>query len=187
MFGKGEGIPSNPVTLVKGHTGPIYTVKFNNVGEYCMTGSEDRSVCLYNPHKNLMIKNYKNLHNYDVSCLDIAKDNSKFITGGGDKTLILTDVVEGKTIRKYLGHNGRINSITFNPENNVIISGSYDTTVQIWDNKSNSTHSIQTLRGFKDSVCKVYVRGFEIICASMDGSVRFYDIRNGLYTCDSIT
>lgn len=102
-----------------------------------------------------MIKNYKNLHNYDVCTLDIAKDNSKFVTGGGDKTLILTDVIEGKTIRKYLGHNGRVNSICFNADNSVIFSGSYDTTVQAWDNKSNSTHPIQIIKGFKDSVCKV--------------------------------
>ena len=106
-----------------------------------------------------MIKNYKHLHNYDVSCLDISKDNSKFVTGGGDKVVILTDVIEGKTIRKFPGHNGRINSVAFNAENNVIVSGSYDTTVSFWDNKSNSTHPIQTLKGFKDSVCKVQFKG----------------------------
>jgi len=58
-----------------------------------MTGSEDRSACLYNPSRNLMIKHYRNIHNYDVYTLDISKDNSKFITGGGDKNIILTDVV----------------------------------------------------------------------------------------------
>lgn len=61
-----------------------------------------------------MIKQYKNLHNYDIYGLDIAKDNGKFVTGGGDKNLILTDVIEGKTIRKYTGHNGRINCVAFN-------------------------------------------------------------------------
>lgn len=39
-----------------------------------------------------MIKNYKNLHNYDVSGLEISNDNSKFITGGSDKVVIVTDV-----------------------------------------------------------------------------------------------
>ena len=89
-------------------------VKYNNVGEYCMTGSEDRSVCLYNPSKNLMIKHYKNLHNYDVCGLDISKDNSKFVTGGGDKNVIITDVIESKSIRKFAGHSSRVNSVRFN-------------------------------------------------------------------------
>lgn len=61
-----------------------------------------------------MIKHYKNLHNYDVSGLDIAEDNSKFVTGGSDKNVILTDVIEGKCIKKYSGHNGRITSLVFN-------------------------------------------------------------------------
>lgn len=43
-----------------------------------------------------MIKNYKNLHNYDVSCIDILKDNTKFCTGGGDKLIIVMDVLQGK-------------------------------------------------------------------------------------------
>lgn len=79
-----------------------------------MSGSEDRGVSLYNPHKNIMIKNYKNLHNYDVSGLEITRDNSKFVTGGGDKNVIVTDVAEGKTINKYSGHNGRVNTVALN-------------------------------------------------------------------------
>ena len=61
-----------------------------------MSASEDRSVSLYNPSKKMLIKNYKNLHNYDVSCIDISKDNSKFCTGGGDKILMVMDVLQGK-------------------------------------------------------------------------------------------
>jgi len=68
-----------------------------------------------------MIKNYKNIHNYDVYSVDISKDNSKFISGGGDKNIVLTDVIEAKFIRKYTGHTARINSVCFNPENNVIV------------------------------------------------------------------
>ena len=50
-----------------------------------------------------MIKNYKNIHNYDICCLDIARDNSKFMTGGGDKIVSLMDVLKGQQIRKYVG------------------------------------------------------------------------------------
>ena len=68
-----------------------------------------------------MIKHYRNIHNYDVYTLDISKDNSKFISGGGDKNIILTDVILGKYIRKYTGHTARVNSLCFNPDNNVIV------------------------------------------------------------------
>jgi mitogen-activated protein kinase organizer 1 len=77
------------------HAGPVYAIKFSYSGEYIMTASEDRSVSLYNPNKNIMIKNYKNLHNYDITCIDIAKDNAKFCTGGGDKIVMVMDVLQG--------------------------------------------------------------------------------------------
>lgn len=102
-----------------------------------------------------MIKNYKNLHNYDVSGLCISTDNSKFVTGGGDKNVIVTDVAEGKTINKYCGHNGRVNSVALNGENNVIMSASYDTTVRCWDSRANSYTPIDIIKGFKDSVSHV--------------------------------
>lgn len=125
-----------------------------------MTASADRGVCLYNPQKNIMIKNYKNLHNYDIFAITINKDSSKFITGGGDKNIIVTDVVEGKTINKFMGHNGAVNSVALNETNNVIISGSYDTTVRCWDNRANSYTPIDIIKGFKDSVSHVEVNGF---------------------------
>lgn len=151
-----------------------------------MTGSEDRSVSLYNPGKGLMIMNYKNLHNYDVSSLAISSDNSKFVTGGGDRNVLLTDVAEGKFVRKYTGHTARVNSVCYNNSGNVIVSASYDTTVRCWDNRNNSYHPIEIIKGFKDSVSQVQVLGFEIICASIDGTIRFYDVRKGEVTRDSI-
>ena len=116
-----EKLPTTAIQLPKTHIGPVYCAKFNNQGEYCMTGSEDRSVCLYNPSKTLMIKQYKNVHNYDVYSIDINKDNSKFISGGGDKNIILTDVLTAKYIRKYTGHTSRVNSVAFSPDNQVIV------------------------------------------------------------------
>lgn len=63
----------------------------------------------------MLIKNYNNLHNYDISCIDILKDNSKFCTGGGDKIVLVMDVLQGKQVRKYTGHNGRINGVCYGP------------------------------------------------------------------------
>jgi mitogen-activated protein kinase organizer 1 len=60
-----------------------------------------------------MIKNYKNLHNYDVSTIDISKDNSKFVTGSGDKLIIMTDVIQSKQLRKFTGHLGRVNGVCY--------------------------------------------------------------------------
>lgn len=182
--GAGFCLPTKSVALTKAHNGPIYTIKFNKSGEYCMTGSEDRNVCLMNPSKNILVKTYKAIHNYAVHSLAISKDNSKFITGGADKLVFLTDVLEGKPIRKYQGHAAAINCVAFNEENNVIISGSYDTTVRFWDNRTNAYAPIDIIKGFKDSVSHLLVNRYEILVSSIDGYLKTYDIRKGEVTED---
>ena len=102
-----------------------------------------------------MIKCYKNLHNYEVSALDIFNDNSKFVSGGSDKIVILTDVVEGKQIGRFTGHSGKVNTVEINKDSNVIISGSYDTTVRCWDTRQSAYKPIDIIKGFKDSVTHV--------------------------------
>ncbi len=68
-----------------------------------------------------MIKQYSKLHNYDILALAIAKDNGKFLTGSQDKSLIVTDVLKGKTMRKMTGHTQRVNSVCFNQEESVAV------------------------------------------------------------------
>ena len=67
------------------------------------------------------------------------------------------------------------------------ISASYDTSVRCWDNRSDSYHPIEIIKGFKDSVSQVMVYGAQIICSSMDGTVKFFDIRKGEVATDTMS
>lgn len=82
-------------------------------------------------------------------------ENDKFASCGGDKTFFIWDVLSGNIIRKVLAHNNRINTITLNPHQNVIATGSYDNTVKLWDLMSRNNKPIQMLDDFKDSITKV--------------------------------
>ena len=62
-----------------------------------------------------------------------SHDNSKFVSSGGDRSVFLWDVMAGNTIRRIAGHMGRINVVEFNEDASVVVSGSYDSTVRIWD------------------------------------------------------
>jgi mitogen-activated protein kinase organizer 1 len=69
----------------------------------------------------------------------------------------------------------------------VLISGSFDATVRIWDSKSNSVKPIQVLGEAKDSISCALVNkngGYEIVAGSVDGRVRYYDIRMGKMDTD---
>lgn len=68
----------------------------------------------------------------------------------------------------------------------MVVSGSYDATVRLWDCKSQSTKAIQVLEEARDSVSSLHVAGHEIVTGSVDGSMRIYDLRMGMIYEDVI-
>jgi mitogen-activated protein kinase organizer 1 len=165
--------------ILSGHKGVVYNVEFSKDGEHIMSCSQDRTIKLWNPSKQLLIKSYDNIHSQDVLDIAIQQDNSKFASVGNEKQVFLTDSITGNTLRRLYGHNERINSVCFNSNESVLISGSYDMTARIWDLKSTSREPIQILSDAKDSITKVLATSDKIITASVDGYIRIYDIRMG--------
>ena len=74
--------------------------------------------------------------------------------------LFYYDVATTKIIRKYRAHIGRVNVVRFNlEESNLIISGSIDGKVRMWDLRSRSFEHIQEIDD-----CKVRIKiSLEII------------------------
>lgn len=68
----------------------------------------------------------------------------------------------------------------------MIISGSFDNTVKIWDLMSKNHKPVQVLDDFKDSVTKIISTDNSIIVGSVDGILRIYDIRMGKLVRDPI-
>lgn len=170
---------------------PIHALTFSSgTGQYILTGSSDRQIRLWNPLNKRLIQTYS-AHGYEV--LDIAVDssNEKFVSGGGDKSVFLWDVATAQTVRRFNGHAGKINSVAFGGEGeggSVVLSGSFDGTVKIWDLKSRgSDHkAIMTLGEARDSVTSVQVWGHEVFVGSVDGRVRVYDLAMGCLETDCV-
>lgn len=154
-------------------------------GNYCLTGSYDRTIRLWNPHKEKEIRSYLG-HGFQVLDLDIARDNNNFISCGEDKQAYYWDVEKAVILRKYYGHSHRINCIKFNKDCQVFASGSFDKTVRIWDGRSRSIQAIQVLDHAYDSVSSLVFSNFELTTASIDGCVRVYDLRMGEIKVDTI-
>ena len=175
-------------------------------GAYILTGSADRTIRLYNPFPSTngasakekgaggvvpqgrLIQSYQ-AHGYEVLSLAVAADNERFVSGGGDRAVFLWDVASATTIRRLGGaaggHSSRINCVRFGGEgDSLIVSGSFDTSVRLWDVKSGSFKPIQVLNEARDAVTSLAVRGPEIIAGSVDGRVRSYDVRMGRCTTD---
>mmetsp|Transcript_6441 Transcript_6441/g.15082 ORF Transcript_6441/g.15082 Transcript_6441/m.15082 type:complete len:298 (-) Transcript_6441:314-1207(-) len=179
-------LPAGKASTLSGHTGPVLAARFNSDGNYCLTCGQDRVLKLWNPVKGLCVKTYLG-HGHEIYDVAVAKDNSRLASVGGDKVVFYWDVPTGQVIRKYKGHELKVNTVKFaGDDDSVVVSGSYDKTVRIFDCRSRSFDPIQTMAHFKDSVTSIAVRGHEICAGSVDGYIRTFDIRAGEVTSDCV-
>ncbi|KAI2623223.1 WD40 repeat-like protein [Hypoxylon sp. NC1633] len=185
-------------------------------GTYILAGSADRSIRLYNPQPSTasssssssfvskksssssglavpegrLIQTYA-AHGYSVLSLSVASDNARFASAGGDRSVFLWDVATAQTLRRFGGtahaHGARVNCVAFGGDGDaLLVSGSLDASVRVWDVRSAALKPVQVLSEARDSVTAVVVRGPEIVSGSVDGRVRAYDVRMGRCVTDVI-
>ena len=204
-----DSLPYEAIARLDGHGGPVSSVIFSSDGKYCLTGSYDRTVRLWNPLRldpahpppktfvrehdggiqtqnlphSLPIQVYRDGITHPVGAIAID-EQSTTILSASEKTLVVNDVVTGQCKRRLQGHVGRINAVSLNRDAQVYLSASYDATVRLWDGRSRSFDPIQVLKDAKDSVTAVHCLQTDdltvIRTASVDGVVRCYDLRMGM-------
>ncbi|KAJ5054894.1 uncharacterized protein L3040_001156 [Drepanopeziza brunnea f. sp. 'multigermtubi'] len=209
--------PSKPLTQLLGSNGPVHALTYSSSpSTYILTGSSDRTIRLYNPSRpcptpsssstplsppkpTQLIQSYS-AHGYEVLSLTVASDNATFASAGGDRAVFLWDVATAKTLRRFQGHTARVNAVTFAAQgDSVLVSGSFDASVRLWDVRSQSGKPVMVLDDARDSVTCVLVsreggggRGgggmgeYEVLAGSVDGRVRCYDLRFGRVETDVI-
>ncbi|TDZ74235.1 WD repeat domain-containing protein 83 [Colletotrichum trifolii] len=192
---------------------PVHAVSYSSSpGTYILTGSADRSVRLYNPASQETIPRYTSTitgkpaaaqipegrliqtyaaHGYEVLDLCVSSDNERFASCGGDRSVFLWDVASAATTRRFggsaHGHSARVNCVSFAGDgDSLLVSGGFDTSVRVWDCKSNSAKPVQVLDEAKDAVATLAVRDAEIVAGSVDGRVRSYDVRMGRCVTDTM-
>jgi WD40 repeat protein len=73
------------------------------------------------------------LGNKGISDIAFGPDGLTLVTAGGDRTIRLWSVSDGRELRRMRGHRAAITAVAFSPDGKTVVSGSADRSVRLWD------------------------------------------------------
>jgi len=168
---------------------PTTSIRFNsNDPKMFLAVSADGFIKEWTTKNPQVVWKYQEPDN-QLFCLDFNQQSDKFATGGKDTKVRLYDYQSKKLITEYSrnefdlettrGHCNRVFSIKFNPnDTNVMYSGGWDDTVQVWDLRSSSS----TRAIFGPHICGDSIDIFNntlLTCSwRTSDQIQLWDIRN---------
>lgn len=160
-----------------GHSGEVFSAKFDPRGHLIASGSMDRSIMLWRAQGDC--ENYGVLNGHKGAVLDLqwARDSEILYSASADTHLASWDLTSGQRIRRYVGHEEIVNTLDISKRGeDMLISGSDDGTIAIWDPRSkNASDYIQT--DFPITAVAVSEAGNEIYAGGIDNDIKVWDIR----------
>jgi WD40 repeat protein len=121
-----------------------------------------------------------------MSSHDVSPDGSWLAaTSGNVPTIVdiwdLNGLLEGRTEHPLFsleGHKNTIATVDFNPEGRILASGSFDSTVKLWQLSPNGGQELMTLNEHSGPIRKVRFSpdGSSLAAMSMDGKILVWDI-----------
>ncbi|KAH8822174.1 hypothetical protein DL96DRAFT_344811 [Flagelloscypha sp. PMI_526] len=161
-----------------GHTDSVRSVAFSPNGKKIVSGSQDRTVCIWDAESGQMLQQL-NGHGGYVLSVAFSSDGARIVSGSSDNNIGIWDVESGEHLRWLRGYSHGVYSAAFSPDGKYIVSGSDDGTVRIWDAESGQMR--QQLNGHSGYVHSVAFSsdGARIVSGCKDGSIRIWDAKIG--------
>ena len=112
--------------LLKCHPSPIRSVDFSNTGKYLLTGSNDKTIKIFDLYpKAKFVSSFKGHSNW-VKCARFSPDNRLIGSCGDDNAVIIFDIEQKSIKYKFLDHLSNVNSCRFSPDGTIIASAGDD-------------------------------------------------------------
>ncbi|CAH6721795.1 polyadenylation factor subunit 2 [[Candida] jaroonii] len=172
-----NGMTFNFETITQAHDSAILSLKYSHNDNWLLSGDQDGVVKYWQTNFNNV--NIIQCHNDGIRDLSFSPNDSKFLTSSDDSTMKLWNFNNGKEERVFTGHHWDIKSSDWHPNLGLIVSGSRDNLIKLWDPRS--PNCINTLHGFKNTIAKTRFQptGMQrlLASASRDRSCRIFDLR----------
>ena len=107
-------LPAQPVTTLKGHTDPVTSVAFSPDGKRIVSGSDDKTVKVWDAHTGQEIRTLKGHTNWVLS-VAFSADGKRIASGSADQTVKVWDAATG-TLIAWRPFESEIRALWFDPE-----------------------------------------------------------------------
>ncbi|CAM6129516.1 unnamed protein product [Calypogeia fissa] len=118
-----------------------------------------------------------------ITSIDIHPSKDYVLTGGVDSTAIVFNRSSGEILSTLAGHTKRVTSVKFVGRDDLVLTGSADKTVKIWqateDGPYTCKHTLKDHSGEVRAVTLHATRNY-FVTASVDKTWGFYDLNSGL-------
>ena len=170
--------------ILKCHPSPIRSVDFSSDGKLLMTGSNDKTIKIFELYpKHKFLSSYKGHSNW-VRCVRFSPDNRLIGSCGDDNAVIIFDV-EQKTVKyRFLDHSSNVNSCRFSPDGTIISSAGNDGKIKLFDIRMGRLIQHYDAHNDKINCISYHQSGNYIISGSDDSTIKIWDLKMGqiLYT-----
>ena len=184
------------IAFLEGHTRPVRCAAFSPDGHYAVTGggdglrwwdSETRQQIDHVPIVGSDVPSIP-AHTNVISCVAYSPHGQSVISGSDDTTLILWWILPSTvrerslylaSLRKFVGHGNRVRGVAIVPNRHLIVSGSDDRTVRLWDEETAA--EVRRLQRHSGPVTSVAASpdGRLVLSGSEDGTARLWDVETG--------
>ncbi len=163
---------------LEGHTDLVWSVAFSPNGQTLASGSQDRTIRLWNPN-NGNLKRTLTGHRDAVNSVAFSPDGRTLASGSWDGTIRLWNPNNGNLKRTLTGHTDGISFIAFSPDGQTLASASGDQTIRLWN--PNNGNLKRTLIGHTGRVASIAFSpdGQTLASASGDQTIRLWNPNNG--------
>lgn len=149
------------------HQGPVYSAAFAPDGKHVVTGGYDKKVLVWQPR--------------DVPAFNLRKLAAKGVKSEEGKVQAADEEdknteVDRVPVLSLEGHGGPVRSVSFSADGKLVLSGSHDNSVKVWDAETGKT--LKTLHGHGSWVraCRFSPDDRIVLSASHDKKAMLWNI-----------
>lgn len=164
--------------LDNAHTSPVNSLSITKSNVLASAGG-DKVINIWNLDDRVLERKIEKTHSRGIACIDI--DNEIIASGSSDNTIQLS-LTDGTHLCNLVGHQGLVRSLQIDSSRRIIVSGSYDRCVKVW-NLNRVDGDIQYINDINKHSSLIFDLDFDskrIVTASHDKRIMVVDFSIGI-------